>query len=110
MQNDNDNMIELLALNVECQGMVAENKQRELLGQSPAYHYDSFAIVAGKMRQLKSAAPTTSDGPENSVQQLYGKMPKSCYGCPITSTCVIARYNGLACQDIWRGLFRYFAV
>lgn len=48
-----NNFIELLALKTEVDGMVAENKCREVLDQSPAYTEISFQIVADKMRALK---------------------------------------------------------
>lgn len=45
--------IELEALITEREGMVAENKVREILGQSMAYHDMDFQILAKQMRDLK---------------------------------------------------------
>jgi len=74
--------------------------------------YENSALhILEEVHKKKSAPPNAMplDGPENSAQQLYGKMPKSCHGCPITSACVIAVPFGAACQTIWRELFRHFA-
>jgi len=40
------------AINAEVQGMIAENKQCELLGESMAYQEDSFLIKANELRKL----------------------------------------------------------
>lgn len=43
---------ELLALFTEMEGMVAENKSREYLGQYIAYHEDAFIVKAEEMRAV----------------------------------------------------------
>lgn len=45
--------IELQALITEREGMIAENKFREINGNSLAYCEDSFIILANKIRELK---------------------------------------------------------
>jgi hypothetical protein len=45
--------IELQALIAEREGMIAENKQREYLGQAMAYVEDSFLILADKIRNIQ---------------------------------------------------------
>jgi hypothetical protein len=57
------------------------------------------------------SAPAPQDGPENSAQQLYGKMPKSCLECPVAGVCsACPDVNDSFCEAVWRGLFRHFAV
>ena len=46
-------VIELQALITEREGMIAENKYREMLGQSIAYNKVDFNILAEKIRDLK---------------------------------------------------------
>ena len=38
----------LLQAEIEMNGMIAENKQREILGQSMAYTYDDFTYLINK--------------------------------------------------------------
>ena len=45
--------LELQALITEREGMIAENKQREILGDSVAYSYSQFAYIADCIRALK---------------------------------------------------------
>lgn len=45
--------IELQALITEREGMIAENTQRETLGDSVAYTYKDFAYIAECIRELK---------------------------------------------------------
>lgn len=45
---------ELEALICEREAMVAENKQREFLGQAMAYQEDSFYVLAEQIRSLKN--------------------------------------------------------
>jgi hypothetical protein len=52
MEDDTFKRIRLEELVTRREGMIAENKFREYLGQSPAYVEDSFAILADEMRQL----------------------------------------------------------
>jgi hypothetical protein len=44
--------IELQALITEREGMVAENAQRQRLGESMAYQEDSFLVLAEQIRNL----------------------------------------------------------
>ena len=46
-------MVELEALITEREGMIAENKQREILGQSMAYNDQIFMELAERIRQLE---------------------------------------------------------
>jgi hypothetical protein len=52
MEDDTFKRIRLEELVTRREGMIAENKFREYLGQCPAYAEDSFAILADEMRQL----------------------------------------------------------
>lgn len=45
--------IELQALITEREGMIAENTQREIQGDSMAYAYEEFAYIAECIRALK---------------------------------------------------------
>lgn len=54
MVNVTDVEIELQALITEREGMIAENQQREHLGNSMAYDDDSFLTIANKMRKLRA--------------------------------------------------------
>ncbi len=71
----------------------------------------TLKLVVEECPVCDKAAPTPQDGPENSVQQLYGKMPKACLECPVSEVCLLeGDYNCGACASFWRGLFRHFAV
>jgi hypothetical protein len=52
MNDDTFLKIRIEELVTRREGMIAENKFREYLSQSPAYTEDSFAILADEMRQL----------------------------------------------------------
>jgi hypothetical protein len=45
-------LILVTALETEVQGMIAENKQRELNGESLAYDNKQFIYMADKMREI----------------------------------------------------------
>ena len=45
--------LELQALITEREGMIAENMQREVTGDSMAYKYEQFAYIAECIRALK---------------------------------------------------------
>jgi hypothetical protein len=42
----------LLQIECEMQGMIAENQQRELLGQSVAYSADAFQGLSDRVQEL----------------------------------------------------------
>ena len=44
----------MFAINAIVQGMIAENNQRQALGQSMAYQYESFKIEADKLGSLST--------------------------------------------------------
>jgi len=52
---DNENFIRsrILAIECEMQGMIAENKQREQLGQSMAYVYEDFMKLTDALAELQ---------------------------------------------------------
>ena len=52
--------VELEALITEREGMIAENLQRQYLGNAMAYTEDNFLILADKIRRLKEAADVNS--------------------------------------------------
>lgn len=49
-------LIELEALKTEREAMIADNAERQYRGQSPAYHGDSFMILAERMRDIAREA------------------------------------------------------
>ena len=53
MNDDTAYRIDLEALVSEREGMIAENKQREVLDQSMAYTADDFMVNANLMRELR---------------------------------------------------------
>jgi hypothetical protein len=67
-----NNFIELQALITERDGMVAENKVRESLGQSMAYHYDNFAILCDQIRALKTVELGTTPNTQFKPCQVCG--------------------------------------
>ena len=48
-------LILVIALGTEVQGMIAENKQREVNGLALAYDNNQFIYMADKMREIANA-------------------------------------------------------